>query len=204
MKIKEGIKDGLPIVLGFIPVGIAFGLIAKNEGMPIYFTIMLSSIVFAGASQFMAVSSLALGIYYPQIIIATLLMNFRHFIMSISIASRLDKKSLKYRPIIAFFVTDESFAVTSVHKNLEHNYILVVQIIAYLTWNIFTIVGFVAGSFLPELLQQSMGITLYVLFAVLLIPEMKKTKEAIFVAITAGVINTILSYINILEGDGAL
>lgn len=200
MHIREGIKGSIPIVLGYMPVGIAFGLISANEGMPLYFTIMLSSIVFAGASQFMAVNALAMGVHFPQIIIATFLMNFRHMIMSLSMASRLEKDSESFRPMVAFFVTDESFAVTSFKEKLHHKYILSVQISAYLAWNIATVIGFFVGGLLPVLLQKSMGITLYVLFAALLIPEMKKSKVAVITALIGGIINSVLSYINLVDG----
>lgn len=194
MRIKEGVKAATPIVLGYIPVGIAFGLIAKNEGMPLFFTVMLSGIVFAGASQFMAVHAVAMGLYFPQIIVATFLMNFRHLIMSISMASRLEDESMAFRPMIAFFVTDESYAVTSLSETLHHKYLLAVQLTAYLTWNFATIVGFFAGGLLPKLLQKSMGITLYILFAALLIPEIKKSREPLVIALIAGGINSFLAY----------
>jgi 4-azaleucine resistance transporter AzlC len=200
MHIKNGICSATPIILGYIPVGIAFGLIAKNEGMPFFFTILLSSVVFAGASQFMAVHAVALGLYFPQIILATFLMNFRHLIMSISIASRLEDDSKNYRPLIAFMVTDESYAVTSLSRSLHHRYLLSVQFIAYLTWNIATIIGFFVGGLLPKLLQQSMGITLYVLFAALLIPEIKRAKEPLIIALIAGLINSLLTYTAWFDG----
>lgn len=199
MSIKEGIKSAVPIILGYIPVGIAFGLITSNEGMPLYFAILLSSVVFAGASQFMAVKSVALGIQFPQIIIATFLMNFRHLIMSLSMASRLDHKSKKYRPLMAFFVTDESYAVTSLTEKLHHRYLLGVQISAYLTWNVFTIVGYLVGGLLPTILQQSMGITLYILFAALLVPELKRSNSAVVIALLAATINTLLTYLKLFD-----
>lgn len=201
MKVKQGFIDALPIIVGYLPVGIAFGLIARNEQMPLFFTLMLSSIVFAGASQFMAVSKVALGTHYMQIIIATFIMNFRHFIMSASMASRLEEKSKKYSPIIAFFVTDESYAVTSLQGKLHHRYLLAVQIAAYLSWNISTVIGYLVGGVFPKVIQQSMGITIYVLFGTLLVPEIKKAKPPFVVAFTAAGLNFLLLQWGALE-DG--
>lgn len=201
MSIKKGVKGALPIMLGYVPVGIAFGIISADGDIPLYVVVMLSAIVFAGASQFMASYALTNHLAYPQIIIATFIMNFRHIIMSMSIASRLHKDSHAYKPIMAFFVTDESYAVTSFEDELHHKYVLPLQIAAYLTWNGATVVGFMIGNFLPSIVQKSMGITLYILFLTLLVPEVKKGKEALIVSGLSAIINSVSSlFLNIDPG----
>lgn len=199
MSIKKGIVKASPIIMGYIPVGIAFGLVAANSEIPLPVAIALSSVVYTGASQFMAVNAITFGIPIAQIIIATLIMNMRHFIMSASVVSRLTPESKPYRPVIAFWVTDESYALTSLDKELDHHTLLGIQGAAYLAWNIATVVGFFVGNLLPPLLQESMGITLYVLFGTLLIPSVKRERLPLMVALCAAGVNTVLEHIALLE-----
>ena len=105
----NGLRLGVPIVFGYVPVAIAFGLVSRDAGLPPHVALLFSALVFAGASQFMAVEMLMLGIDGLQIIAATLAVNFRHFLMSSSIASRVPE------PVVAFGITDEVFAVASSH-----------------------------------------------------------------------------------------
>ncbi len=197
--IKKGVMKATPIIMGYIPVGIAFGLVASNSDVPLLVAVGLSSIVYTGASQFMAVNGIALGMPLIQIIIATLIMNMRHLIMSASVASRLKPESKPFRPLIAFWVTDESYALTSLDKTLEHPMLLGIQGAAYLSWNVATVIGFFVGDLLPPLLQESMGITLYVLFGILLVPSIKSDRIPLMVAICAGGLNTLLESIGQLE-----
>jgi len=187
--IKLGIKEAMPVILGYIPVAITFGLLVKLEGLSLLQAFMFSSIVFAGAAQFMAINSLSIGLSNPQIIVATLLLNFRHVLMSTSISSRLNPEARRFSPVIAFFVTDESYALTSHRKDISHIYILSLQIANYTSWIVGTIIGFVAGQWIPEFIVSCMGITLYAMFAALLVPEIKKGHRALIMALMAGLFN---------------
>ncbi|WP_461206670.1 AzlC family ABC transporter permease [Clostridium sp. DL1XJH146] len=194
LSFKDGIKSGLPIFLGYFPIAMAFGILSKTTGLTLYETLSFSLIVFAGASQFIAVSMIAMGATGIEIIITTLFLNFRHFLMSASIAPKLNIKSTIMKPIISFFVTDESFSVASFAEGqITEMYMVSMQLISYLGWGIGTGVGFILGSIMPPLLQQSMGIGLYALFVALLVPEMKKTNKAIVLALIAGVVNTLFA-----------
>jgi predicted branched-subunit amino acid permease len=109
--------------------------------------------------------------------------------MSTSISSRLSREARRFSPLIAFFVTDESYALTSHRDNISHVYILSLQIANYASWIIGTIIGFIAGQWIPEFIVSCMGITLYAMFAALLVPEIKKGHRALIMALMAGVLN---------------
>lgn len=198
-EIKQGIKDASPVILGYIPVAITFGLLVKLEHLSLLEAILFSSVVFAGAAQFMAINAIHMGLSNPQIIVATFLMNLRHILMSTSIASRLEDDSKKYGPIIAFYVTDESYALTTHKKTLKHPYLLALQIANYLSWLTGTIIGYLIGEWVPQVLVVSMGIALYAMFAALLIPEIKKGFIAIILAVFAGGLNRILMEVDVLS-----
>lgn len=194
LNILDGVKDGIPICIGYFPIAMAFGILAKGANLNFYETISFSFIVFAGASQFIAVSMIAMGSSAMEIILTTLFLNFRHFLMSASLSPKINNKNPFVKMIISFFVTDESFSVASFAKGqVTEKYMLPMQLMGYFGWGIGTGVGFVVGSVLPLLLQQSMNIGLYSMFVALLVPEMKKITKAIVLALLSGALNTLLN-----------
>lgn len=193
LNVADGIKDGIPISLGYFPIGMAYGILAKGAGLSFMEAIAFSFIVFAGASQFIAVSMLAMGASGVEIIITTMFVNFRHFLMSSSVASKIKFEHWVLKPIVAFFVTDETFSVASfADGELTPKYMLPMELIAYFGWGIGSGVGFLLGSILPEMMQRSMNIGLYAMFVALLVPAMKKTGKAIILAVVAAVVNSLL------------
>src|SRR5690625_2650820 len=87
--IKRGIAVGFPIMLGYLPIAITYGVLAKQSGLSLFELTMMSVLVFAGASQFMGANMIAVGAGASEIIIATFFLNFLHFVMSLSFMTRL-------------------------------------------------------------------------------------------------------------------
>lgn len=196
---KEGIKAGIPIVMGYIPVGIAFGVLARSVGVSMLHTQLFSLMVFAGASQFMAINLIALGVGMGQIVLTTLLMNFRHFLMSASLSQRLGTQPRSSLPLLAFGVTDEVFSVAMTRKEvLTRHFVWVLQLMAYLSWNAGTFAGYWLGDILPPVVQASLGIALYALFVAILLPEMRRSRQVLLLALTAGLSHTLLSRVDLL------
>lgn len=176
----QGLRLGIPIVFGYVPVAVAFGLVCRNAGLPAYVALLFSALVFAGASQFMAVEMLTLGVDAVQIVAATLAVNFRHFLMSSSIAARVP------HPLVAYGITDEVFAVASGHPGtLTPRTVLGIETMAYLAWCGGTVAGALAGEILPALIQQALGVTLYALFVSLLVPQLLRDRGAVAAAVAA-------------------
>jgi 4-azaleucine resistance transporter AzlC len=200
--IKDGLKAGLSVCIGYFPIGMAFGMLSKGADLSFLEALSFSFIVFAGASQFIAVSMIAIGASAWEIIATTLFLNFRHFLMSASLAPRISFNHKKLKPIIGFFVTDETFSVASFREGtLSESFILSLEIISYLGWCIGSGVGYLLGSVLPPLMQESMGIGLYAMFIALLAPELKKTSKALVLALLSGILNTFLRYqLRLAEG----
>jgi len=190
---KDGIKDGIPIFLGYFPIAMAFGILSRGTGLTLIETLSFSFILFAGAAQFIAVGMIASGVGAIEMIITIFFLNFRHFLMSASLSAKTHFKHPLLKPFISFFVTDESFSVASfANGQLNESYLIPMQLLGYFGWGIGSGVGFVIGSILPPLLQKAMGIGLYLMFIALLVPEMKKTNKAIVLSVMAGIMNSIL------------
>ncbi len=197
--IKRGMITSVPLILGYFPVAMAFGLLSKNIGISMRDTNFFSIFVFAGASQFMALDLLKAGISTGNIIIATFLLNLRHLMMSASLSVRLKKIKRPWLFFIAFGVTDESFSVTSLTKTeLRTPFLLVFYGLTYFSWVTGTAAGYLVGTILPTALQSSLGIGLYGMFMALLAPEAKKSLPVLFLAAFSGLLYVIISYFNII------
>ena len=174
-ELKEGITAGLPVFAGYFPIAVTFGLMAASMNINMRETLAFSIFVFAGASQFVGLNMISSGIGAGEIVLTVFLLNFRHFLMSASVSSKAAfKKPLI--PVIAFGITDETFAIASMRQgNLTESYMLGLNFTSYAGWVIGTLTGFIAGDFLPAVLQESISICLYSMFVAILIPAVKKT-----------------------------
>ena len=203
--LKDSFIRGTPIIMGYLPVGIAYGILARNTGLSLIQTIAASMIVFAGASQFMLLNFISSGVGALQIVTTVFLVNFRHFVMSASIAARLENTKKRFLPLIAFGITDESFSVlSSIHGSLDKKRILLINTIGYTAWFTASAAGYIAGEILPEALGRSMEIGLYALFIALLMPMAKKSLKTGVVAVGSGIFNLFLSYLDIFPAGWSI
>ena len=197
MRIKsflDGAKISVPVIFAFIPVAIAFAIMASSAGLSGGESVAMSSMVFAGASQIMSVGMIADGAGYLAIIIATFIMNFRHFIMSTCVFRRMKKTDVITRLVCSFGVTDESFAIftTSDKKKCDKWYFFGIFTVTYSSWIVGTIIGTFANSVLPAAVSNSLGIALYALFIALLVPNVKGNVRLLFVVIITAIMNFVL------------
>ncbi|MFC5712540.1 AzlC family ABC transporter permease [Thalassorhabdus alkalitolerans] len=188
--LASGIRDGLPIALGYLPAAVTFGFLAETTGLSMGEALAMSIFVFAGAAQYMALSLLAIGTGALEIIFTTFIVNIRHFLMSASLNEKAVPDHPWKKAAYSFGLTDEVFAVTSTKEgNVTSSYIFGVFIVSYLSWVINTGVGHTVGSLLPETLQQSLTFALYALFIALLAPSLKKHRKVLALAVFAAVLN---------------
>ncbi len=134
-----------------------------------------------------------------QIALTVFLLNFRHFLMSATLSSKTQFSRILI-PLISFGITDETFALASTRKErLTDGFILALNFTSYTGWITGTIAGYIAGNFLPDKIQASISICLYVLFVAILVPEIKRTFAAGTVAAAAAAVNSGLVYLNIFS-----
>lgn len=202
----EGIKSGIPIAAGYIPIGIAFGLLAKSAGVPNHITILMSLAVYAGASQFIGANLMAAGTAPWEIVMTTFIINLRHMLMSASISRRIEEGTHKlWMPVLAFGITDETFSVASFRKEAELSpkFILGLNILAYASWNVGTWIGIFMARGLPEMLKTSMGIALYAMFIGLLVPSLRRSRPVLVISIMAVAVHSVLHWVPLFAGLSA-
>jgi 4-azaleucine resistance transporter AzlC len=198
----EGVRAGLPIAVGYIPIAIAFGLLAKSSGLPNYISVLMSLLIFAGASQFVGANLLALGTAYGEILLTTFILNLRHFLMTASLSQRLRQTTSGWRALLAFGITDETFTVAALRKErkLEKGFLLGLNLTAFASWNAGTWVGVFLATGLPPSLQASMGIALYAMFIGLLIPSVRSSRAVFVVALAAVSVHSMLHWLPWFDG----
>lgn len=197
----RGAAAGLPVLIGYFPVAVTFGVLSAGY-LPLAVSIFMSAFVYAGASQFMALQLLGTGTAVLQIVFAVFMLNFRHFLMNSSLAQKLmtqdGRGGSTHRvkvpvPLLSFLVTDETFSVFMTSRAAPTApFLFGLEIVAYGSWVVGTGLGFLIGSFLPPVLQESMGIALYALFIALLVPSVKRSLPAGVVAAAAAAVHTFL------------
>ncbi len=198
----QGLKAGLPIAIGYLPIAIAFGLLARSAGVSLYVAVLMSLLVFAGASQFIAVNLLALGTQAWEIILTTLVINLRHFLMTASLSQRLAPElSKKWRSLLAFGITDETFTVASLQTPsiLTAPFVLGLNLIAYSSWVLGTGAGVLLAGGLPAAIQASMGIALYAMFIGLLVPSLRNGLPVIVVVSAAVALQGLMNWVPVLS-----
>jgi 4-azaleucine resistance transporter AzlC len=195
-KWKESAKDAIPIIIGYLPIGTAYGVIARQAGLSFFESILMSVLVFAGASQFIGVGLLAAGAGFIEVVVTTFFINLRHILMSASLAPYLKKARSSLLPILAFGVTDETYAVSITRFREEKAnqwYMLGVNFIAYFSWVGGSLIGALIGAGIPPYLQDSFAFALPALFIGLLILQIEGKLE-IAVLIVAAVASSLFYF----------
>lgn len=191
---KEGSKAAWPICLGYIPIGMAFGVLAQKSGLTPLEIGLMSLLVFAGSSQFIAVSMLNAGAAPLPILITTFTVNLRHLLMSSSLAVYLGRAHRGWISLFAYGVTDESFAVNLTKFRdgaWDWQRALVLNHAANLVWIFSTVMGGYCGQFIPP---GALGIdyALIAMFLCLLVFQLRGRVYAL-TAIISGVSAVFLS-----------
>jgi len=194
--ILQGLSAAWPICLGYIPIGIAFGVLAQKAGLHPIEIMLMSILVFAGSSQFIAVSMLSAGAGAVSIIITTFAVNLRHLLMSSSLAVFMGNTTRKKLSLFAYGVTDESFAVNHTRfsqKIWSLDQALVVNHTANIAWVVSSVIGGYSGRFIHK---GAFGIdyALTAMFICLLIFQLKG-RFYVITAVIAGGAAVILSLI---------
>ena len=197
----EGIRDGLPICMGYFSVSMAFGLTAVMSGIPIGAAVMISLTNLTSAGQFAGMSILGAGGSLLEIGVTTLIINLRYFLMSISLSQKVEQKmSIKERLGVSFGITDEIFAVSMQRDHeVTSAYMAGLIITPVLGWTSGTFVGAAATSFMPEILSNALGIALYGMFIAVIVPPAREQKNVLFAVALAIAASVVCKYIPVIK-----
>jgi len=173
---KKGIKDGIPIALGYFSVSIAFGLMAAEAGCTWFETMLISVTNLTSAGQFAGVTVLAHAGTYVEMALTQLVINSRYALMGIALSQKADSKFKGiWRGLLGYGITDEIFAVAIGQKEeISRQYFTGLISIPILGWISGTIIGAVLGNIMPLIVTNALGVALYGMFIAVVIPAAKE------------------------------
>ena len=203
---SAGIKAGVSIAIGYFPIALTFGLLAKTTGLSIIEATAMSIFVFAGAAQYISLSLITAGVAPAMIILNTFIVNIRHFLMTASLNEKMQPDARWKKALYAFGITDESFSVLAIQKEdkIRTSFAAGVIIISYGSWVVFTAVGHLIGANLPQFLQAAMSIALYAMFVGLLVPSMRGSRKVLSLAVIAAAFNSLFYFTGWLSTGWAI
>ena len=193
---KKGLKDGIPICLGYIPVSFAFGLYATSAGISILEAVMISLFNLTSAGQMAAVPIIASAGSLVELALTQLVINMRYSLMSVSLSQRFAKNvRTRDRFVISFANTDEIFGVAIANDSrLGRRYMYGLPIAPFFGWAFGTALGAIAGNVLPSIVVNSLGIALYAMFIAIVVPRMRAHKATALAALCAAALSALFYY----------
>ena len=198
---KKGLKDGIPIALGYLSVSFAFGVTAVSLGVPEFIALIISMTNLTSAGQLAGVVIIASLGTVAEIILTQLVINARYFLMSLTLTQKLDKKfTLLDRLLCSIGITDEIFAVAVMNdKPVTRNYLLGLMTLPYLGWSCGTLLGAVLGGILPQIIVNALNIALYAMFIAIVVPTAMQNKKVIPVVIISVALSCAFTFIPVLN-----
>jgi len=184
-----GIKGELPILLGVTPLGMIYGVLATSAGLAVWDAQVMSSVVFAGSSQFMLVQLVNLGAPAIMMILTGFVINLRHALYSASVAPYVRHLSTLWKFILSYLLTDEAYAVAIIHYQDEsesknkHWFLLGAGIALWSCWQLSTAAGIFLGAQVPP--NWGLDFTLALTFIALAVPAIND-KASFLSAFSAG------------------
>lgn len=191
---KEGLKEGFPIGLGYLPLAFSLGVNAATGGFSFLSTMVASLLSFTGVGLMTSMALMLENVAYASIFVALLVINLRNIVLSLSMSQRLEENiSLWKKLIIAMGNTDEIFALTIRREGkISGDYFLGVMSAPYFAWGVGTLVGLVATTLVPQDICVAMSMSLYAMLVAAVVPAMKKSQPILFTAVLSGLISYIL------------
>lgn len=199
---RKGIKDGIPISLGYLAVAFTLGIVAKNAGVTGIQAALTSFCLHASAGEYIAFTLIAGQATILEMVVMEAVANARYLLMSCALSQKIAQDTpIWKRLIMGYFVTDEIFGVSiSVPGKLNPFYCFGMAAIASPGWVLGTYLGVILGNILPLRVVSALSVGLYGMFAAVFVPPAKKNKVIAGVVIISFVLSYLFNRIDIFEG----
>lgn len=197
----KGIKDGLPICIGYFAVSFAFGISAVGLGLTWVEALLISITNLTSAGQLAGVPIIAGGGSLIEMAMSQLVINSRYALMSVSLSQKLGESiKMRHRFLISFANTDEVFAVAMANKeSVGKRYMYGLILTPPLGWSLGTLLGAIADNILPAIIISALGVAIYGMFVAIVVPVMKKQKPVLVCVLFAVILSCAFEYLPFLK-----
>lgn len=187
------LRDGVPLGVSVFSFGLVYGVMALQAGLSLAEGAVMSLLVFAGASQFIAVGMIGAGATASAIIITTLLVNMRHLLLGASLGQYLRKEKSTKLAVLAHFLTDESYALSILRfqqRPATAAYYLGAGLTIYVTWLMGSLLGMAMGATITNVERYGLDFVFLATFIGMVIPQIKN-KNLLVVCLVAAVTSVV-------------
>lgn len=203
--LQEGVRDGMPIALGYFVVAFTLGIAARNAGLSPFQGFLASFFNNASAGEYAAFIVIAADRPYLEMALITLVANARYLLMSCVLSQRFSPDaSLWHRIFVGFDVTDEIFGISAARPApLDPYYNYGAMLVALPGWSVGTAVGIIAGNALPAAVVSALSVALYGMFLAIIIPPARKNRVIgmfVVIAFAASFAASVLPVVSELSG----
>ena len=185
----SGVHQALPIVLGYIPVGFAYGVLAQKSGLGLFNGVAMSVIVFAGSAQLIGAGLFGASASPFTLIFTTFVVNLRHLLMSAALAPKLKGWQKWQIALFGYELTDETFALHSMRmakRNPPKIETFAVNITAQSSWIVGSLIGYLTGEQIADVRPVGLDFALPAMFIALLVPQVVKPVYLMMAILAAG------------------
>ena len=199
----EGLRDGVPIALGYFAVAFSLGITARKAGLNALQGFISSVLNHASAGEYAEFTVIQAGAPYVEMALIILVTNARYLLMSCALSQRFDPKTgLLHRILVGFGITDEIFGASIARKGaVDLWYHYGAMLVAIPAWSLGTAIGIVAGNILPVSVVSALSVALYGMFLAIIIPPARKDRIVAVLVVISFVLSFLCSY---LPGISAL
>ena len=200
-KIQNGLKDGVPICVGYFSVSFTFGMMAVQSGISPFHAVLISLLNLTSAGQFAGLTVIVSNASLMEMALTQLVVNIRYALMSVSLSQKLDDSvKMRSRLLIAYGNTDEIFAMASSKPGtVGAKYLYGLILLPVLGWVGGTLAGAVASTLLPGTVISALGVALYGMFIAIVVPPAKEHKEVRTVVLIALLLSCAFYYLPVLR-----
>ena len=196
----RGLKDGVPIGLGYLSVSFTFGIMAILAGLFWWQAVLISMLCVTSAGQLAGIQIMVSPGRYIEMLISQITINIRYSFMSISLSQKVSEQFKGiWRWIFSFMVTDEIFGVAVTKNEVTRSYFAGLCVVPYIGWTVGTLLGALLGNILPKSLMNALGIAIYAMFVAIVVPEIKINKKVIYAVVISAALSCIFRYVPVIK-----
>ena len=198
---RQGVRHGIPIMLGYVSVSVAFGIQASAAGLLPWQALTISLLNVTSAGQLAGLQLMVTGASLMEMALTQLTINLRYALMSLALSQKLDSgMTVPHRMVISFCNTDEVFLIASAqHGQLCRRYLYGLISGPYLGWALGTYLGAVAGDLLPISVTNALGIAIYGMFLAIVLPPFRRRREIRFVVTLSVGMSCLLTWVPVFS-----